>query len=225
MQKFSYEYYKHMLKMAIEEGYFLSSFERYDKSNKKTVIIRHDVDYTLNGVYQLADIEKSLNVTATYMFRVHAHEYNLCAPHVMSMINYLKSHGHGIGLHYETTAIAIALKVDPRKILENDITLLGQIIESTVRSGSEHRDISHVIHEAPYYHELHDPRDYFEFWAMAPEYCREMKYLSDSNGVWREGDLTQHIGRYDRFQILVHPDWWFDSNLLLKGPYYHGRGN
>jgi hypothetical protein len=52
-----------------------------------------------------------------------------------------------------------------------------------------------------------------------------MKYLSDSNGFWREGDLTQHLGAHERFQVLVHPDWWFEKDLLLKRPYFHGLAN
>jgi hypothetical protein len=63
----------------------------------------------------------------------------------------------------------------------------------------------------------------FAIYAMDPKYAKAMKYLSDSNAHWREGDVLKHINSFDRFQLLVHPDWWFESDLLLKGPYYHPR--
>lgn len=225
MQRFSFEYYKWMLKSALQEGYVVSSFAAFDKRNRRTVIMRHDVDYTLNGVYQLAEIETELGISATYMFRVHAHEYNLFAPHVCELIRYLRTSGHEVGLHYEAPSVAMALQVDPISLLKKEIAVMEQLIEAPVRSGSEHRDISHVVHEARYLHDLCNPSDYFEFWAMSQEYSKEMKYLSDSNGIWREGDLSVHLGQHDRFQVLVHPDWWFEKHLLLKGPYFHGRGN
>lgn len=93
-------------------------------------------------------------------------------------------------------------------------------------STSEHRDISHVVHGTPYFHEICDPATIgFQNYGMSERYFHEMKYLSDSNGVWREGDLIAHLGRHHRFQVLIHPDWWFEEDLLLKGPYFHGLGN
>ena len=223
--QFSFDYYREMLTGAQESGYALSSFERFNTESKRSVILRHDVDYTLNGVYQLAEIEADLGATSTFMFRVHAHEYNLFAPHVLDMLRNVLDMGHEIGLHFECTTVSVALGIDSRTLLKKETEVLEHAIERPVRSGSEHRDISHVIHKAPYYHENHDPNEFFEFWAMDPKYCSAMKYLSDSNGNWREGDLNAHIGKHERFQILVHPDWWFERNLLLKGPYFHGRGN
>jgi hypothetical protein len=225
MQKFSFDYYRHMVGSALEQGYVVSSFAKFDPANRRTVILRHDVDYTLNGVYQLAELEAGLGVSATYMFRVHAHEYNLFAPHVLELVRWLKASGHEIGLHYEATSVAQALGLDPIALLRKEIAALELLTEAPVRSGSEHRDISHVVHEARYLHDLCDPSEFFQFWAMSRQYSKDMKYLSDSNGIWREGDLTAHLGQHDRFQVLVHPDWWFEKHLLLKGPYFHGRGN
>jgi hypothetical protein len=225
MQKFSFDYYRQMLLAAQQQGYVVSSFERFDRANPRTVIMRHDVDYTLNGVYQLAQIEHSLGITATYMFRVHAHEYNLFAPHVCELVRFLRSSGHEVGLHYEATSVAMALGLDPIGLLKKEIAAIELLIDAPVRSASEHRDISHIVHEAQYLHDICDPNEFFEFWAMSQQYSKDMKYLSDSNGVWREGDLLAHLGKHQRIQVLIHPDWWFEKHLLLKGPYFHGRGN
>ena len=90
---FTFEYYRLMLRTALDDGYNVSSFEKYDARHERTLILRHDVDYTLNGVSQLAAIEADLGVTATYFFRVHAHEYNCFTPHVYRLIHGLRGLG------------------------------------------------------------------------------------------------------------------------------------
>jgi hypothetical protein len=226
MSNFTFSYLKRMLLAAINEGYVISSFEKYKEYNKNTIILRHDVDYTLNGVMQIALIEHDLGISSTFMFRVHAHEYNLFTPHVFRMVSDLRKLGHEIGLHLEAMTVGRALGLDPVALAAKEKALLEMMFGGEIASTSEHRDISHVVHETPYFHEICDPASLgFRHYGMGERYFRKMKYLSDSNGVWREGDLLEHLGKHDRFQVLIHPDWWFEEDLLLKGPYFHGLGN
>ena len=37
-----------------------------------------------------------------------------------------------------------------------------------------------------------------------------MKYISDSNGNWREGDILENLN-FKRLQVLTHPELWFDK--------------
>lgn len=226
IQPFSFDYYKHILQTGLAQDYAISSFERYDAANRRTLILRHDVDYTLNGVAQLAEIEIALGVTATYLFRVHAHEYNLFSPHVYRLIQDLQGAGHEIGLHFEAMSVGRAIGVDPQDLLQKEKQVLELVLGSPIITASEHRDISQVVHNTPNYHDVYDPHAAgFKHYALEDRYFKDMKYLSDSNAVWREGDPTRHFGKHDRLQVLVHPDWWFDRHLLMKGPYFHGLGN
>lgn len=223
---FTFAYFDHLLNQAQQRGFTVTSFEKYDPSRPKTVIMRHDVDYTLNGVGELAEIEARRGVSATFFFRVHAHEYNCFAPHVYQLISDIRGLGHEIGLHFEAMTISRALDMDPTALLTREKRVLESITGETVRSASEHRDISQVVHSTGYYHDVANPKDIgFENYALEDRFFKEMKYLSDSNGFWREGDPLQHYDRHSRFQVLVHPDWWFKKDLLLKGPYFHGLGN
>lgn len=223
---FSFAYYRSMLEAAVSHGYRVSSFARFDTSVRRTIIMRHDVDYTLNGVADLAEIEAGLGLTASYLFRVHAHEYNLFAPHVYKLLTDLRELGHEVGLHFEAKNFARALSLDPWHVLLQEKQFLESILGEPVQTASEHRDVSHVVHQTGYFHDHYDPlRAGFRFYAMDPAFARDMKYLSDSNGIWREGDLFAHLGKHDRYQVLIHPDWWFEKDLLLKGPYFHGLGN
>lgn len=222
---FTYQYYEKMLRKSLENDYKITSFEKFDKNNPKTIIMRHDVDYTLNGVYELAQIESDLGCTASYLFRIHADEYNLFSCTSWAIADKVKSLGHEVGLHFECMNVGRALKIPPEELLVREKTIAENILGQKIKTCSEHRELSGAIHGTSLFDEKYNPYDFgFEFYAMDPKYSKEMKYLSDSNANWREGDLLEHLNKFDRFQVLVHPDWWFKDDLLLKGPYYHPRG-
>ena len=224
LQPFSYDYFAEMLDESAAQGYRISSFERYDESYPRTIILRHDVDFTLHGTLELARIEAERGCSATWLFRVHADEYNLFSCTAQTLVRQIRELGHEIGLHFEAMNVGRALNLDPPQLLRREKAAIEAILGHAIRTASEHRELSGQLHGTPRYHELYDPYEIgLDFYAMDPRYCRQMKYLSDSNAHWREGDLLQHLGRHERFQVLIHADWWFQTDLLLKGPYCHPK--
>ncbi|MCW0190484.1 MAG: hypothetical protein OJJ55_04220 [Rhodococcus sp.] len=222
---FTYAYLEQMLETTIKAGYRVSSFADYDDAYERTVILRHDVDYTLDGLLFAATMERDLGCTASYLFRIHADEYNLFSCVSWNTVQQVKALGHEVGLHFEGMNAGRALDIDPAVLIAREKAVLEAMLGEPVLTGSEHRELSGTIHGTPLFDEAHDPYALgFKYYAMDPRYCREMKYLSDSNAHWREGDLLQHLGKHPRFQVLIHLDWWFEKDLLLKGPYYHPRG-
>lgn len=225
MQQFSFEHYKSLIIGSLNHGYRVTSFKDYDSLIKRTLILRHDIDYTLNGVLDMAQIEHSLGCTASYLFRVHADEYNLFSCVAFTLIQRLLSMGHEVGLHFEAMNVGRALGMNPIELLHHEKLVIEAIIGFPVITCSEHREISSIIHNTPVFRELNDPYEAgFKHYAMDSRYVRDMKYLSDSNANWREGDPSLHYGKHERMQILIHPDWWFKYDLLLKGPYVHPFG-
>ncbi|MGE6992011.1 hypothetical protein ACQKIK_01155 [Pseudomonas sp. NPDC047961] len=223
---FSYAYYRTMLTEAKDSGYVVSSFADFNACNSKTIILRHDIDYTLNGVLEIARIEQELGMTATYLFRVHANEYNLFAPYVYALVRKVASMGHEIGVHFEAHSVGRAISHDFEGLLRKEISIFETIFDVKVKTFTEHRDFTHTIDGLGFFHETHDMDKFgVSFYAMAPEWAKNMKYISDSNASWREGDILMHLNQWNRLQVLVHPDWWSEDHLLLKGPYFHGAGN
>jgi hypothetical protein len=221
---FSHAYYRSMLEQCLAAGYRISSFADYDPSAERTIILRHDIDYTMDGVLAFASIEKALDCTATYLLRVHADEYNVFACTTWRVIDQVRRFGHELGLHFEVMNAGRALGLDPLELFRRERAVLEAVLGQQIQTVSEHRELSGTIHGTPLFEERYDHGNLgVEHYAMAPEYTRDMKYLSDSNAHWREGDLLQHIGEQPRIQALIHPDWWFEDDLLLKGPYYHPR--
>lgn len=61
---FSYAYYRHMLDQCRKAGFTVTSFEKFNDGITRTVILRHDVDYTLDGLLEFAEIEADLGCSA-----------------------------------------------------------------------------------------------------------------------------------------------------------------
>jgi hypothetical protein len=112
---FSYAYYRHMLDQCRKAGFTVTSFERFNERITRTIILRHDVDYTLDGLLEFAEIEADLGCSATYLFRVHADEYNLYSPVSVATIRALEDMGHEIGLHFEAMNVGSRASARSRK--------------------------------------------------------------------------------------------------------------
>jgi hypothetical protein len=55
--------------------------------------------------------------------------------------------------------------------------------------------------------------------AYAPDFFPpEIKYLSDSNQHFREGDPRPELasGAWEHVQLLVHPIWWYSPGLAAR---------
>lgn len=107
-----FDYYDYYIKLAKERGYVVTSFidylENYKGTNKKVLILRHDIDWNSINTKLMFEIEKNNNVKATYYFRWCTMDYDI--------IKEMNESGFEVGLHYETLATYC---------LENNITELS----------------------------------------------------------------------------------------------------
>lgn len=120
---FNHITYIKLLETIIKQNYFYQTFEKtVIEKNKfdRIIVLRHDVDNLPTNSLQLAQIEKSLGINATYYFRVVPKSYNL---EIMLQIADL---GHEIGYHYEDMDLVIKkykLKIKNDQDRENLIDL------------------------------------------------------------------------------------------------------
>jgi hypothetical protein len=96
---FTIENYKKIL-VTISENYETVTVREYLENtsrNKNFIIIRHDVDRSINNALMMASIEENYRVNSTYYFRY---------PHTFKIgpIEEISSMGHEVGYHYETLA-------------------------------------------------------------------------------------------------------------------------
>jgi len=145
----------------------------------KDILLRHDVDLSLEYALELAKQEYKHDIKATYYIMLHSSLYNAQSPEGMKIIREIHRLGGKIGLH-----------IDTRYHLENDFDTLSLILGEPVRDWRRH-----LVNITPEF-KTPEPR---------PE---GYKYISDSAMNWREGCFCQHIGKHDKMEILIHAEWW-----------------
>lgn len=106
MRDFTLRAYKQLLEALEAAGYEALTFERYctlRQSGKKLperfVVLRHDVDKRPAYSVRMAELEASMNVRASYYFRI------VPESNVPDCIKRIAQLGHEIGYHYEDMSL------------------------------------------------------------------------------------------------------------------------
>lgn len=213
---FKLDHYKYTLKKASGMGYNLCSFKDFKQSMKKVVILRHDIDYALDSLLDFALIEKEIGATATYLLRVHAKEYNPFSFRTYKMIKEVIKLGHEIGLHFECAMFDALGWADAKTIFIKEKEILESIYDVTVETASQHRGVANFSEKDYMFFDRHAVRDVGIKRYVFSGPFKSMRYISDSNSVWREGCLCQNLDKFNRIHVLIHPIWWFKDHYCLK---------
>ena len=98
---FTLDKYKDLLETLIEKGYSFQTFEAFIKEPKdKVVVLRHDVDRRAINATWMGEIEKSLNLKASYYFRI------VPESNIKEVIEKVALMNHEVGYHYEDLGMA-----------------------------------------------------------------------------------------------------------------------
>ena len=188
--EFSLTHYKECIELAKDRGYKIKRVKDhyFDSLNgKKVILLRHDVDFSLEYAYELANIEYDLGVKSSYYIYLHSELYNPLSPKSMGMIKSIVDMGHEIGLHYDS-------RYD---VGEEDI-FLSRIAQDPIDSVGHHWPASNQFLN---YNYLLNPNKL------------EYKYISDSGRNWRDGCLCENIGKYGKLHVSMHPEWWVSGGV------------
>ena len=99
---FTYRKYNELLQALQNKGYTFRTFESFCQGNTegRFVMLRHDIDARPTHACQVAKIEDTMGIKATYYFRIVPQSNDPEA------IKYIMSLGHEIGYHYEDLTLA-----------------------------------------------------------------------------------------------------------------------
>lgn len=210
--KFTYEGYGNLLDCLKNNGYEFVDYENY-KQFEKCVILRHDVDYDLQRVVKMAELEHEKGVSSTYFVLLTSDFYNLASKESEQIIKYLKKTGHSIGLHFDEKRYDILTEEwDKDKIIgliQKEIKVLEEITEGKISSVSMHRPSKKTLRSNLCIPGIAN--------SYGEEFFKNFKYLSDSRMCWRE-DVKAVIesGEFSRIQLLTHAFWYFDKERPMK---------
>lgn len=126
------DYYDLYIKLAKEKGYIVTSYidylTNYKDTDKKVLILRHDIDVADDATQKMIDIEKNNNVKATYYFRWETFD--------KALIKEVESAGFEVGLHYETIA-TYCIKNKKYKIDNTDLAKCRELLKEEIKQFKE----------------------------------------------------------------------------------------
>lgn len=212
MDKFSLKYYNESILKGIKKGYIFTSCKNYDKTdliNEKTVLLRHDVDFNLENTLNIAKIEHDLNATSTFFIRLHAKNYNILEYNNINIIKNILSMGHEIGLHFEPDFYEKNYDGCISEWLSREVNFLSNLIGEKIVGASVHEPSrrGNIINNEV----ISKTSLKYESYLIPKTY----KYISDSGGRWREGDLLEWINKdINKLYVNTHPVWWYNNTPL-----------
>jgi len=206
---FSQRHYEEILRQFLAENYTFSPFEdivsRFPQN--RCVVLRHDIDHSLEYALELAEIEHSLGISATYFVLLHTEFYNACSVESVAIIRKISALHHEIGLHYDTSYYR-KYCADAVQAITKDVELLSDIVGKETRIGSQHNVIG-----SPFDEEIRKilPIDAYNFLSY-----KGMIYISDSGMKWRKECVCQLIDKADYIQVALHPLYWRVPGNTMK---------
>ena len=183
---FDLAHYCELLDAAESGGYRFATFDAEPQPGE--VILRHDVDLSLEAALELARLERERGVRATYFLMTESVFYNLNSEQGREALRELRGLGHAGGLHADHP-----------------------------RASRDDRFDSVVAWHNPEPEYMSEPVSGFVN-VMQPPWFTKGKYRSDSNQHWREGCPHEDLrtGAFDWLQLLTHPEIWVYEGATMR---------
>ena len=175
---FDLAHYGELLAAAKSGGYRFAGFDHEPAPGD--LLLRHDVDLSLDAALTLAGLEAEAGVQATYFLMTQSIFYNLASPEGEHALGRLRELGHGVGLHAVYPRLELEDRFDPVVAWHNpDPEFMREPLDGAVN-------------------------------VMQPGYFDPDHYRSDSNQHWRSGCPDEELaaGSFEWLQLLTHPEIW-----------------
>ena len=212
---FSYEDYKEIIRIIQSTGNQAGYEEALTAD--KFVIMRHDVEYSVDRAYALAKVESSMDFTSTFFFQWTNNSYNILSRRNQDLIKDMHERGHVIGLHYALNGLTDMQEV--RHQIKKEMDILSEMFGFPITQFSVHRPSPDVLREnikLPVYVHTHATTGlgYMTYLKAAEAGaagidCATSCFSGGTSHIWRYGYPDEaNITGYDKVQILTHPFAW-----------------
>ena len=175
---FSLGHYGELLDAAKAGGYRFAGFDRAPQAGD--LILRHDVDLSLDAALRLAEVEADARASSTWFLMTRSIFYNLASSEGERAIACLRELGHRVAHHAVWPHVDLDDRFEPIVAWHNpDPEYVTAPISGVVN-----------VMDAPWF----DPEH----------------YRSDSNRHWRHGCPHDRLarGEFEWLQLLTHPEIW-----------------
>jgi hypothetical protein len=175
---FSLSHYRELIERAKEGGYRFAGFDEPPRAGD--LILRHDVDLSLDAAVEMAELEAELGARSTWFLMTRSVFYNLASTRGDWALERLRDLGGRIAHHAVWPHVDLDGRFEPVVAWHNpEPDYMSAPIEGAVN-------------------------------AMAPPFFDPGHYRSDSNQRWRNGCPHDSLARRELewIQLLIHPEIW-----------------
>ena len=205
---FSFNDYREIIRIIKETGRYCTFDEAKDKD--EFIIMRHDVEYSVDRAYALSKVEESMDFRSTFFFQWTNNSYNILSRKNRDILTDMHERGQNIGLHFALNGMTDMRTIRDR--IKQEINMLSDMLGFEINSFSIHRPSPSVLAEDIKLNGILNAYqdEFFTFDPKAsPQSQLEVKYMSDANHIWRYGYPDEEtINKHDKIQILTHPFAW-----------------
>jgi hypothetical protein len=183
---FSLDHYRGLLRAAKAGGYHWSGFDRPPEAGD--LILRHDVDLSLDGALAVAEVETEEEAWSTWFLMTRSVFYNLSSKEGVAAIERLRTLGHRVAHHAVWPDVDLDERFDPVVAWHNpDPEYMQADIPGAVN-----------VMQTPFFDPAH--------------------YRSDSNQHWRHGCPHDELeaGTFEWLQLLTHPEIWAFPGATMR---------
>ncbi len=175
--EFSYDGYGKLIDSLRKHHYDFASYHDW-KNITHPVIMRHDIDNSIECALHLAEFENAMGANSTFFVLLTSDFYNVFSLNNMKMLKQIMNLGHEIGLHFDEVRYPDAGIEDISRLILQEAEVLSKVIESKVSTVSMHRPSKNVLSA-----NIEIPGMVNSYGKV---YFEDFKYLSDSRRRWRE---------------------------------------
>jgi hypothetical protein len=175
---FDLDHYRELLDAARTGGYRWAGFDAPPEPG--VVILRHDVDLSLDAALALAEVEANASAWSTWFLMTRSVFYNLASAEGTRAIARLRELGHRVAHHAVWPDVDLDERFEPVVAWHNpDAEYMREPIAGATN-----------VMTAPWFDPDH--------------------YRSDSNQHWRSGCPHEQLARgdFEWLQLLTHPEIW-----------------
>lgn len=205
---FSFDDYREIIRLILESGRAATYQEALGKDD--FIIMRHDVEYSVERAYALSRVEESMDFRSHFFFQWTNNSYNILSRKNRDLLTEMHERGQHIGLHFALNGMTDMALV--RKRIRQEMEMLSDMLGFEIDTFSIHRPSPAVLEENIKLDGILNAYqdDFFSFDPKAsPDSVLDVKYLSDANHIWRYGyPDAETIRSHRKIQILVHPFAW-----------------
>ena len=204
--KFTTQEYKRQLLLALST-YKVALFTE-EVLSPNSLLIRHDVDVSLNRALSIARVENEIGVQSTFFIDPLSAYYSIFEPSQKSIIREISELGHQIGLHFDSSHEVIQCERDLEQSLLFQSTVLSKVSSQPVAFSFHNPSSTDLAFVGSRYAGLVN--------TYSDRLFRDISYVSDSNGFWRFRSMEEALldNKSKRpLQVLIHPEWWQDEQM------------